>query len=238
MYKSKNKEYKHCVVRRSHFMNSNRSHDFRFSRKIALFGLLLALCSPVMAINMGFMKNSVLTEFSKSELNSFRTFILQSLDDLPDVKVAVWKSENDGLIGKLKPRFTHTVEGKTCRRTAFYVTNKVKKPEQYQFDICKINSKWKIMATPAGNFRTSDWDMLRAEIVEALNYSGLGQPFSWYNKKTKNSGVIVVLSSLNNKKPLCRSVAISISDSAGLSSNGVYKFCKADVGEWERKIEE
>lgn len=201
-------------------------------------GLLLLLSLNSSAANMRFLKDSVLSELSKDEIQSFKDFVANAMDEIPDKEVAHWKSESSTATGKLKSRFTHTMNGTTCRRTIFSLSRENRQPGQYQFDICNKDGKWRIMETPAASFSKADWDLMTTRGLEALAFDGEGQPFSWRNAKTGNSGVIVPMATTQTDNGTCRKLAISISDKKGLTSNGAYIFCRTSSGKWQRVVDE
>ena len=198
---------------------------------------LIVISGHAAGANLRFIQDSVLTKFSEMDIAAFKKFVADKLDTIPDGEIGQWQSQTSTLVGKLKPKFTHTTQGITCRRTAFYVADKQGQSEQYQFDICKIKQKWQIMKTPASSFKASDWEMLREVGTNALNSDIDGEPLSWFNPKTKHSGVFVpsALFKLDNRE--CRKLAISISSAKGTTSNGAYIFCKDAGNEWQRYIE-
>lgn len=206
--------------------------------RIFSVSLLLLLSLNALAANMRFLKNSVLSELSKDEIRSFKNFVADAMDEIPDKEVAHWKSESSTATGKLKSRFTYTMNATTCRRTIFSLSRENRQPEQYQFDICNKDGKWQIMETPAASFSDTDWDIMNARGLEALAFDSEGQPFTWHNAKTGNSGVIVPMAASHADNKTCRELAISISDKKGLASNGAYTFCRTSGGKWKRVIEE
>ena len=200
--------------------------------------LVLALASAMEshASAMLFLRDSVLADFNQAEIDSFKSFISRELDTLADGKIAQWQSESSKRTGKLKPKLTYTLDKTSCRRTLFQVTGESKKSEQYQFEVCKTKGQWRILDTPAGNFSEKDWDILRAMGVKALEYEGRGQPFSWNNPKSGNSGTFVPMERENVSGAACRDLAISIADTKGRIASGLYRFCQKPDGEWQRVI--
>ncbi len=206
---------------------------------------LLALClvfiaTSSYAANMRFLTESVLSEFEKEELLDFKAFVRGALDTLKDQEVVTWKAKNSPLSGKLKTKFTYQSNGTTCRRSLFLIANKTKK-EPYKFEICKNGDRWEIQDTPARHFKKQDWEIMRSSIVQALDHSDPGTPFSWHNKHSGHSGSQVVVATETTEQGLCRKIAITIFGGQGKSSNGVYAFCKTPdkkgpTGIWERQM--
>lgn len=195
-----------------------------------------AIASTSQAANLRFLQDSVLTEFGKEDIASFKQFIRESLDTVPDQAIVEWHSPHSALKGKVKPKFSFQANGIQCRRTAFLVA-KQKAREQYIFDVCRQDDGWKIMETPAASFTKSDWDSLNVVGMQALNHEISSSPFSWFNPRTKNSAVVVPLAIERTEGRSCRDLAISILDKRGRSSNATYRFCKDTDGEWSREIE-
>lgn len=196
--------------------------------------IALALPSSCLALNLNFLKNSVLTEFSKEEANEFRGFVRSGLETIEDGTVTTWVSSHSDLKGKFKPDLTYNNNGITCRRSKFLIANKTKK-EPFIFEICNGKQGWKIQDTPVKRFTKDDWEILEGSIQTALDHKDTGVPLSWINPKTKNSGSHVVLKAQNpNDATLCKHIAITIFDKDHNSLDGVYVFCKAETKEWER----
>lgn len=205
--------------------------------KAILVLCLVVFTSTVHAANMRFLKDSVLTEFSAAEIQDFKQFIRQSLDTLEDQKIVTWKASSGPLKGKFKAKFTYQSNGLTCRRSLLLISNG-KSREPFKFDICKSGEQWAIQNTPAKSFNSSDWKLLRASVEQALDNPDIALPLSWHNQKTGNSGSHVVLTSETQQGQSCRTIAVTIFDNSGRSSNGVYTMCKDKNAEWKRKIEE
>lgn len=194
---------------------------------------LLFLSMSAHAINVQFLRNSVLTEFSKEESKAFRSWAGQQLETLPDQQVAVWKNDSGKLVGKLKPTVTYESSGNTCRRSLFIFSSKDKK-EPFQFQICKVGDKWQIQDTPAKFFKKSDWTQLQESVQQTLDNKEIGIPFSWHNAKTKNSGSQVTVAENKKDGVNCRTLAISIFSKKGGTASGRYNFCQDNSGAWQR----
>lgn len=208
---------------------------YGFVRSIALIGLLSTLCLSAAAANFNFLKDSVLARFSEQDAEEFIAFVAKNLNNTDDKQVAVWQSSHSKLQGKLKVDFSYYSNDMPCRRALFLITDQQRPTERFQFEVCKSKSGWQIQETAARNLTESDWQMQRATGDRALAYPGEGQPFSWRNPKTKNSGVITPLELETVDGQTCRLVAITIFDRKGHSSNGNYLMCQEN-GEWHRKI--
>ncbi len=206
-------------------------------KKIVLASLLAVCSGVVQGSNIGFLGDSVLTELSESELRDFKQFIRVSLDTLDDHRVVQWQSVSGSITGQFKVKFTYRAKAAYCRHSLLRVIQG-KQKKTYQFDICKSGEKWEIQRTPVRNFKKSDWKILRASLVSALDQPLIGAPFSWHNERTGNSGSHVVVAEKNTEDQRCRQVAVTVFDKGGESSNGVYLFCKSATGdsgsEWKR----
>lgn len=200
-----------------------------------LLMMALAGATDAHASAMLFLRDSVLADFTQAEIDSFKSFVGRELDTLDDGKIAQWRSEFSKRSGKLKPKLTYTLDKTSCRRTLFQLTGESKKSEQYQFEVCKTEGQWRIVDTPAGNFSEADWEAMKTMGAKALEYQGRGQPFSWNNPKSGNSGTFVPME-MENAGGACRDLAISIADSKGRTASGLYRFCRAADGEWQRVI--
>lgn len=187
------------------------------------------------ALNVNFLKNSILAKFSHDEMADFKTFIGSALDSLEDHKEVTWRSKTSELAGKYKVKFTYQNDNNTCRRSLFLLANG-KERESYRFDICKINNQWQIKDTPALRFTESDWAKLETSAELSLQSAEIGQPFSWHNSETHHSGVNVITANYRQNGKKCRDIAISISDSKGESSNGNYSFCLEADKSWQRNL--
>ncbi len=187
------------------------------------------------ALNVNFLKNSILAEFSHDEMTNFKTFIGNALDSTEDHQEVTWRSTTSELAGKYKVKFTYQSDNNTCRRSLFLLANGSER-EAYRFDICKINNQWEIKDTPARRFTENDWAKLETSADLALHAAEIGHPFSWHNTETHNSGVNVITAIYRQSGKNCRDIAISISDSQGESSNGNYSFCLAEDKSWQRNL--
>jgi surface antigen len=185
---------------------------------------------------MHFLKDSLLSELNKQEVQEFKQFIREALDTLEDEKVVTWRAKTSSISGKYKSKFTYKSGDTTCRRSLFLMENKNKR-EPYQFDICKSGDRWVIQDTAARAFRKSDWAMLRNSVFSALDEGPIGSPFSWHNTKTGNAGSHVIVSQSKSGSKYCKNIAITIFNKQGESSNGVYTFCKSNAAEsiWNRR---
>lgn len=204
--------------------------------KSGLFFFVLLCVCDAHAVNMFFLKRSLLTEFTQEEMAEFVAFVDTSLDTMADQQVVRWQSPSSSLSGRLKAEFTYETEGMPCRRSRFIIANE-RRREPFQFEICRVDGAWEIRETPAKLFQPSDWDMLNASATQTLNHREAGIPFSWFNKETGNAGAQVATTTVKKDAPPCRQLAITIFSRAGRSSSGVYTFCQGADGVWARSIQ-
>jgi surface antigen len=197
--------------------------------------ILLAASWQALPANMSFLKNSVLTDFSKSEIADFRKFSRDSLDTIKDRKIVNWKAKSSPLSGKFKAMTTYQTNGVTCRRSRFLVSNQ-EKQEVYQLEICKIDGNWEIQDTALRDLSKQDMEFIKSTAELALNHQDAGIPFSWSNSNSGNSGATVPLAITHNNQKTCRELAITIFNKKGKSANGTYEFCRNNDGEWARNI--
>jgi len=195
------------------------------------------LSLPAAAGNLGFLQSSVLREFTKEDAASFKATIKHSLDDIEDGNIVEWHSESSELSGKVLPKITYETSGLTCRRTLFLLADKAKRKGHYRFDICKIDSEWKIMDSPVAHFTKLEISELEVILHASLNGKSSGHPISWHNKKSGNSAVILALEPEGTDE-ICRKSAISLIAKSGTTSNGVYLFCKNIENQWKRRLSE
>jgi surface antigen len=203
--------------------------------KTLAFLILFVASSQAQSANMSFLKNSVLTDFSKEDIQDFKQFAHDSLDTIKDKEVVIWKAKSSPMSGKLKLIATYETGGNTCRRSRFLVANKDRR-EIYQFEICRVNNQWQIQDTAVGNLTKQDMKFIKSTTELALAHQGDSIPFSWANTKSGNTGVAVPLASIKIDQKTCRDLAITIFTTKGKSANGTYNFCREKDGSWARNI--
>lgn len=188
----------------------------------------------VEASNVGFLRDSFLTELNKADAESLKNAAKSTFDQGSDKQTVYWEGES-GLKGKIEPQLSYQLDGKECRRVRFAAKKQNNKVEQYKFDVCKYGEQWKVESTPVSSFTKKDWQTLSEELFYALDNAVNQHPVSWVQQETGMSGVIVPLSSFEEKGKACRKTTISVIDRKGRTSDGVYTFCKNDKSEWLRK---
>lgn len=198
---------------------------------------VLLMSFPAAAGKLSFLQSSVLRELTKEDAASFKSTIKHSLEGVEDGNVVEWHSDSSELSGKVLPKITYETNGLTCRRTLFLLADKGKRKGHYRFDICKIDSEWKIMDSPIAHFGKLEVSELEVILQTSLNEESSGHPISWHNKKSGNSAVILALEPENTDED-CRKSAVSLIAKSGATSNGVYLFCKDMENQWQRRLSE
>lgn len=204
--------------------------------KTLAFLILLVASSQAQSSNMSFLKNSVLTDFSKEEIKDFKQFAHDSLDRIKDKEVVIWKAKSSPMNGKFKSMATYETDGTTCRHSRFLVANKDER-ETYQFEMCKIDNKWQMQDTALSYLTKQDMEFIKNTTELALAHQGESIPFSWANTKSGNNGVAVPLIINKVDQITCRDLAITIFTTKGKSANGTYNFCRDSDGAWSRNIQ-
>ena len=210
---------------------------------LALGAITLTCSIPANAANMAFLRNSILNDMTKTELESFRLSARKALDSATDKETHYWKSDESSIRGKFQVQFSYQSEDAECRRMRFAFKKEAsvqsrshkERLEPFKFDLCKSGADWRIVDTPATQFTRADWDTLRSELHFALDNVTDGHPVSWVQPKSGVSGVIVPLTT-EGKEKRCRKTALSIIDRKGRSSDGVYRFCREENTPWSREI--
>jgi surface antigen len=200
---------------------------------IALSLFLISL--PCFAINLGFLKNSLLSQINEPDFVLLKRDIGKALNTSADKHISHWTSSN-AIAVQIMPKLSYNHNGNACRKTLFKLSQENRKPEFYRFEICKDNSGvWGIAQTLVQQLVQQDWDLLQSTLTEALDEPALGVPVSWFNPHTGVAGVIVVLAPSKQTLKNCSDVAVSVIDNQGAALDGNYTFCK-QVDGWQRKM--
>jgi len=203
--------------------------------KLLLSASLLGLSLSGSAGNLNFLADTVVSEFSKEEADSFRTFVGSKLNELSDKEKALWKSDQSDLQGIVRPNVSFELDGVPCRQTRFSLKGKNDRKMFFNFDVCKIDGRWKIKQSPLAKLKEAEWEQLTKVVNEALDEGQDGFPVSWSMRRAGVTGSVVPLNQKDGEGKTCRDAAISIADSEGHTSSGRYEFCKTD-GQWVRTI--
>jgi surface antigen len=199
---------------------------------IVLFMCLFA--SATSALNLGFLKNSVLSRFTEAEMTEFRALVSDSMSSAKDGTVVEWRSGSGKISARVLFRATYVNNASTtCRRVLFKVGEEDRAPERYRFDFCDNESQWHYSQTSVSSFTTEDWTYLHEVAIDALDNESDGSHVSWAYRKTGNSGVVIPLSTAEINGLTCRETAFSIINRSGQTFDGKYTLCKQESGDWK-----
>ncbi len=203
-------------------------------RSLLAFPLLCLTCLTfnVQAINLEFLNQSVLTEFTEEETNKFIQFVGEQLTALKDHETASWRSGSNQIQGKIKVMFSYAAGDKACRRLRILLKGETGKVEPFQHDVCFIDKKWEIQDTHINDYSDSDKARLKKNLNTTLSKPLKTGPFTWYNPQTGNTGSSIVISEGDGG---CRQVALSTHTKSGKSLSGTYEFCKTPEGIWKER---
>ncbi|MEH6650942.1 MAG: hypothetical protein V7707_13020 [Motiliproteus sp.] len=207
--------------------------------RLVLVVLSFSVAVPVSASNLLFLSNSVLSELTKEDAQSFRSAIQQALDSVEDRDSVTWRSESSSIKASIRPLTTYQLgaEQQTCRRARFVLAHSDRPVERYQFDFCHADEGWNIAHTPASSFNKDDWILLEQTLQHTLNDNENGEASSWTNHRSKSSGVLVPISNEMRQGQPCRQTAVTIFNKQGQASNGSYLFCRDETGDWNRLVD-
>lgn len=203
-------------------------------KSLIVTGLLLTTLQ-VHAGRYDFITNSILTDLSEQDIESFHQTAYKTLETVDDKKVILWQGKS-GIKGKLLAQFSYESDSLPCRRVRFAFQDTEKLTEAYKFDICKSEAGWEIVATPASSFTKADRQRFDEELTYSLNNVKNGSPVSWVTEKSGISGVFVPISTETKDQKTCRNMAISLIDKQGRTSDGNYRFCQQADHSWTRIV--
>lgn len=89
-----------------------------------------------------------------------------------------------------------------------------------------------LQGTPAETFTKQDWSIFEASINDTLDNAQDNESKSWVNPKTKVSGEIEVLRTVNNAAHNCRLLKIT-NHAKDLNNEMELIFCKQADGKWK-----
>ena len=116
---------------------------------VMLFMCLLA--SAASAINLRFLKDSVLSRFTEAEMTEFRALVSDSMTNAKDGTVVEWHSGPGKISARVLFRGGHSpstaeINGLTCRETAFSIINRSGQTFDGRYTLCKHESgDWKLI---------------------------------------------------------------------------------------------
>lgn len=206
------------------------------ARWAGIIGLMLAIQPWVtQASNVGFLKNSLLEQLTSADITSLKQEISKTLNEAPDQDIIRWQSASNNIHVQILPKLSFKEGLHDCRRTLFKFSNDKRKTEYYRFDICKDSQgRWLVSDSLIRKMQDSDWALLENTLSEVLESDHNNRiPASWFNPESKNSGVIVPISTLSHEGKPCRELAISMISATGGTMDGHYTFCKVNNA-WQR----
>ncbi len=199
---------------------------------VLLFMCLLASTSS--AMNLRFLKNSVLSRFTEAEMTEFKALVSDAMTSAKDGTVLEWHSVSGKISARVLFRATYVNNASTtCRRVLFKIGEADRAPERYRFDFCDNEHQWQFSQTSVSSFTSEDWSYLNEIAIDALDNETDGTPVSWVFKKTGNSGVVIPLSTAEINGSTCRETAFSIINRSGQTFDGKYMLCKQESGDWK-----
>ncbi|MEI7868926.1 MAG: RT0821/Lpp0805 family surface protein [Candidatus Methylumidiphilus sp.] len=89
-----------------------------------------------------------------------------------------------------------------------------------------------LQGTPAETFNKQDWSIFESTMTDTLNTAQDEETKTWQNPKTKTSGEIKVLRTVNNSAHDCRLLKIT-NNAQGNSNELELIFCKQPDGKWK-----
>jgi surface antigen len=184
-----------------------------------LVSLLCGIALPATAGNFGFMKNTLPSQLSDSDMQ----------------KITQWRAPESNMTIKILPKLSYTEAGLSCRRTLLNFSSPPKHSETYGFTICKnTENQWQISQSRLQSLSDEDLTLIESHALQALNDNNIGTPVTWFNPHSKINGTVVLISAASKNQKPCKTVAISLFDADGISLEGQYLLCKTDSG-WKQE---
>ncbi len=200
-----------------------------------LIALLCSIALPAAAGNFGFMKDTLPSQLSDSDMQQLKVEIGHVLDESQDKKISRWTAPDSNVVIKILPKLSYTEAGLSCRRTLLNFSFPQKNAETYGFTICKSpENQWKITQSRLQTLSDEDVALIESHALQALNDNNIGMPITWFNPHSKINGTVVLISAASKNQQPCKTLAISLFDSEGISLEGQYLLCKTATG-WKRE---
>lgn len=197
--------------------------------------LLGAFALPAAASNFGFMKNTLPSQLSDSDMQQLKSEIAAVLEKNPDKKITQWQAPESNLSIKILPKLSYTEAGIACRRTLLHFSSAQKNAEIYGFTICKnTEGQWQITQSRLQTLSNEDVTLIESHALQALNDNNVGSPITWFNPNSKINGTVVLVSAAQKNQQPCKTLAISLFDAEGVSLEGQYLLCKVN-NNWKRE---
>jgi len=202
-------------------------------------GLILALsllCVQAShAANLRFLKNSVLSEFTEEDAESFKAFANDALDTLADQERKDWMSDSEKLKGVIRPLASFEQEGLNCRRTRFGLAGKKHSNAAFVFEMCKVDERWQFRESPLALLKEDDWTSLNAALSFALEQKQQGEKHFWESEAIAVKASIEAFETSQIEGKDCRDAEISVNGAGDKTSSGRFTFCKNN-DTWERYV--
>lgn len=196
--------------------------------------LLGCIALPAAASNFGFMKNTLPSQLSDSDMQQLKVEISTVLEQTPDKKITQWQAPQSKLSVKILPKLSYTEAGIPCRRTLLNFSSAPKNTETYGFTICKnAQGQWQISQSRLQTLGNEDLALIETHALQALNDNNIGTPITWFNPNSKINGTVVLVSAAQKNQQPCKTLAISLFDAEGVSLEGQYLLCNGAEG-WKR----
>jgi surface antigen len=215
---------------------SRRTTYLRRTTLARLMGAVLLGCIalPAAASNFGFMKNTLPSQLSDSDMQQLKVEISTVLEQTPDKKITQWQAPQSKLSVKILPKLSYTEAGIPCRRTLLNFSSAPKNTETYGFTICKnAQGQWQISQSRLQTLGNEDLALIETHALQALNDNNIGTPITWFNPNSKINGTVVLVSAAQKNQQPCKTLAISLFDAEGVSLEGQYLLCNGAEG-WKR----
>lgn len=206
----------------------------KITSSVLLTLMLGPLALPSMASNFGFMKNTLPSQLSDSDMQQLKVEISTVLERTPDKKITQWQAPQSKLSVKILPKLSYTEAGIPCRRTLLNFSSAPKNTETYGFTICKnAQGQWQISQSRLQTLGNEDLALIETHALQALNDNNIGTPITWFNPNSKINGTVVLVSAAQKNQQPCKTLAISLFDAEGVSLEGQYLLCNGAEG-WKR----
>lgn len=215
---------------------TRRTTYLRRTTLARLMGAVLLGCIalPAVASNFGFMKNTLPSQLSDSDMQQLKVEISTVLEQTPDKKITQWQAPQSKLSVKILPKLSYTEAGIPCRRTLLNFSSAPKNTETYGFTICKnAQGQWQISQSRLQTLGNEDLALIETHALQALNDNSMGTPITWFNPNSKINGTVVLVSAAQKNQQPCKTLAISLFDAEGVSLEGQYLLCNGAEG-WKR----
>jgi surface antigen len=118
----------------------------RRSVTILILSMLLLAALPASAF-WAWMRGAALNEFTDDDWDMLKTEARRVLDEDPDGSRTDWTNPETGNGGSIKPLKTLTVDGQTCRQTAFRQVSATGLKGQGVYHLCRQDDgTWRFIA--------------------------------------------------------------------------------------------